>query len=41
VKPVFLDTAGLVAVVNSNDHWHSNAISVWSELVRGKCLGES
>ena len=32
--PVFLDTSGLIAVVNSDDQWHSVAESVWASLIR-------
>lgn len=31
---VFLDTSGLVAVVNVDDHWHSVASVVWEQLMR-------
>ncbi len=30
---VFLDTSGLVAVVNTDDQWHTQAEKVWSELI--------
>jgi predicted nucleic acid-binding protein len=32
VKQVFLDTSGLIAVVNADDHWHAKAQSVWAAL---------
>lgn len=31
--PVFLDTSGLIAVVNTDDQWHSSAEAVWQDLV--------
>ncbi|MEX2170988.1 MAG: PIN domain-containing protein [Pirellulales bacterium] len=33
MKQVFLDTAGLIAVVNTDDQWHSEAERVWRELL--------
>jgi predicted nucleic acid-binding protein len=33
VSPVFLDTSGLIAVVNSDDQWHKKAKTVWGELL--------
>ena len=33
MNPVFLDTSGLVAVVNTDDHWHSVADAAWRELI--------
>lgn len=30
---VFLDTSGLIAVVNTDDQWHSKAEAIWAELV--------
>ena len=32
MTPVFLDTSGLVAVVNTDDQWHADAESVWRQL---------
>ena len=29
---VFLDTSGLIAVVNTDDQWHGKAEKVWTEL---------
>ena len=29
---MFLDTSGLVAVVNADDQWHSQAVAAWDEL---------
>jgi len=34
VNRVFLDTSGLIAVVNVDDQWHSLAESTWQELLR-------
>ena len=33
MNPVFLDTSGLIAVVNADDQWHAAAESVWRELL--------
>jgi len=33
VKQVFLDTSGLIAVVNTDDSWHAKAESVWADLM--------
>lgn len=33
--PVFLDTSGLIALVNKDDQWHEAAEWAWSELVAG------
>lgn len=30
---VFLDTSGLIAVVNADDQWHATAEAAWKELV--------
>ncbi len=30
---VFLDTSGLIAVINTDDHWHARAEIVWHQLV--------
>ena len=30
---VFLDTSGLIAVVNADDQWHAAAETVWRELL--------
>jgi len=32
VSGVFLDTSGLIALVNTDDHWHRKAETVWDEL---------
>ena len=29
---VFLDTSGLIALVNTDDQWHHKAETVWAEL---------
>ena len=29
---VFLDTSGLIALVNTDDQWHEKAEKVWAEL---------
>ncbi len=33
MTPVFLDTSGLIAVVNTDDQWHDLAEAVWHDLV--------
>ncbi len=33
MSSVFLDTSGLVAVVNTDDEWHIRAESVWQQLI--------
>lgn len=33
MTPVFLDTSGLIAVVNIDDQWHAQAEAVWQDLV--------
>ena len=33
MKPVFLDASGLIAVANTDDHWHDRAEAVWRELI--------
>jgi predicted nucleic acid-binding protein len=32
VTSVFLDTSGLIALVNTDDQWHRQAETVWAEL---------
>jgi len=32
MSPVFLDTSGLIAVVNTDDQWHPAAEAIWQEL---------
>jgi predicted nucleic acid-binding protein len=34
VNRVFLDTLGLIAVVNVDDQWHSQAESAWQDLLK-------
>lgn len=34
--PVFLDTSGLIALTNTDDHWHARAKLVWHDLLRQK-----
>lgn len=36
MKPVFLDTSGLIALTDTDDYWHSKAFEVWQELLRRK-----
>ena len=36
MKPVFLDTAGLVAIWNEDDQWHVSASAVFADLVRAR-----
>jgi predicted nucleic acid-binding protein len=31
---VFIDTSGLIALVNTDDQWHNKAEAVWAELTR-------
>lgn len=31
---VFIDTSGLIALVNTDDQWHNKAEVVWAELTR-------
>ena len=33
MSPVFLDTSGLIAVVNTDDQWHAAAEAIWQELI--------
>ena len=33
MNPVFLDTSGLIAVVNMDDQWHEQAEALWRELI--------
>jgi uncharacterized protein len=33
VIPIFLDTSGLIAVVNSDDQWHIDAETAWRDLI--------
>ena len=33
MSPVFLDTSGLIAVVNSDDQWHSKVSEAWRDLI--------
>ena len=33
MNPVFLDTSGLVAVVNTDDQWYISAQTVWQDLI--------
>ena len=34
MKSVFLDTSGLIALTDSDDYWHSQAVEVWRDLLR-------
>lgn len=36
MNPVFLDTSGIIAVVNTDDQWHTTAESVWQDLIQAK-----
>ena len=36
MTPVFLDTSGLIAVVNEDDQWHASAEAVWWDLVASR-----
>ncbi len=33
MNPVFLDTSGLIAVVNVDDQWHAAAEAIWRNLI--------
>ena len=33
MKPVFLDTSGLIAVANTDDNWHDRAEAAWRGLI--------
>ena len=33
MSPIFLDTSGLIAVVGTDDQWHSAAEAAWHELI--------
>ncbi len=33
MKQAFLDTSGLIAVVNTDDSWHAKAESIWADLM--------
>lgn len=34
MTPVFLDTSGLIALINDDDQWHQKAESVWTGFVQ-------
>jgi predicted nucleic acid-binding protein len=34
MKPVFLDTVGLLAVLDSDDQWHAAALPVYDAIIR-------
>jgi len=36
VNPVFLDTSGLIALVNTDDQWHAAAEIAWRGLIEAK-----
>lgn len=36
MTPIFLDTSGLIAVVNTDDQWHTAAETSWKNLVSSK-----
>lgn len=36
MKPIFLDTVGLIAVWDESDQWHEAAEVVYSEALRRK-----
>ena len=36
MNPVFLDTSGLVAVVNTDDKWHTAAEAAWQSLIASR-----
>jgi uncharacterized protein len=38
MNPVFLDTSGLLAVVNNDDYWHSSAEKAWLDLIKSSAL---
>jgi len=36
MKPVFLDTSGLIALTDKDDAWHSRAVEVWQTIVTNR-----
>ena len=36
MKPVFLDTSGLIALTDKDDFWHSRAVATWQTIVAKK-----
>ncbi len=36
MNAVFLDTSGLLALINDDDHWHRRAEEIWRGLIRSK-----
>lgn len=36
MNPAFLDTSGLIALTDTDDYWHSQAVEVWKDLVQRK-----
>ncbi len=32
MTPVFLDTSGLIALTDTDDYWHAQALEVWKKL---------
>ena len=36
MNPVFLDTSGLIALVNSDDQWHATAEIAWRGLIKSQ-----
>lgn len=34
MTPIFVDTSGIIAVVNEDDHWHRRGTEVWAQFVR-------
>ena len=38
MRPVFLDTVGLLAVWDETDQWHSSAFAAWKDLQRESTL---
>lgn len=33
MNPIFLDTSGLIAVVNVDDTWHAPVMALWADLI--------
>ena len=36
MKPVFLDTSGLIALTDKDDYWHSRAVEAWQTIVTNR-----
>lgn len=36
MTPVFLDSSGLIALVNASDSWHAAAVDAWAEIIQSR-----